>query len=197
MQGSIAFALLALAAFTSLSQISAQVPANRTAPVPTPTPSPSALRTADFVAAGITRPGALVRQVQSGTSPPVSGPGQVTCQFDLLGDGLKRPLDVASLDPASQATGLQNASITCTGAETEAVIIQGGQALQAFTANFSGWRRFRAIDHFLQITLLALLFSAYTWMITSSSIDPAQTLAVLISATQPDLLHDLDIFCFR
>ena len=113
------------------------------APAPAPEPSPfnvtatPAQRNATFVAANITSPDALVSRVIAGPVPNVNNSNQLTCEIHLLGQGLNSPVDVTSLDPSTQATGLANASIACTGSTANATI-QGGQALSAFTSNISG-----------------------------------------------------------
>ena len=132
-------ALLALLAFSCIAHISAQrVPATATAAL-APAPSVGLTNTtnvtAAFVAANITRPDAFVRRVQAGVSAPVRPTGLV-CVFTLAGEGLTGPVDATSLDPATQATGLLDAAITCTGDDT--AIIEGGAALSPFIANFTG-----------------------------------------------------------
>ena len=141
-------ALLVLLAVSCIAHVSAQVAA--TAPVAAPAAAPASSVgltnvtssaaattnvTADFVAANITRPDALIRRVETGVSAPVNPTGFV-CTMRLAGQGLSGPVDASSLDPATQATGLRNASITCTG--NDSVIIEGGSALAEFVDNFTG-----------------------------------------------------------
>ena len=144
MQRAAVVALLAVVAFSCLVNSAHAQAAAEPAPELAPAPAPSynttatpAQRNATFVAANITRPDTLVRRVISGNSPAVNNSNQLTCEIHLVGQGLSTPVDVTSLDPASQATGLANASIQCTGSTANATI-QGGMALQAFTSNFSG-----------------------------------------------------------
>lgn len=148
MQRATSSALLVLLAFGYISHVSAQVAA--TAPIAAPAAAPAssvgltnvtssaaATRnvTAEFRTANITRPDALIQRVQTGVSAPVNPTGLV-CTIRLAGQGLSGPVDAASLDPATQATGLTNASISCTG--DDAAIIEGGSALAEFIDNFSG-----------------------------------------------------------
>ena len=142
-------ALLVLLAFSCIAHVSAQLAAT-TAPtaVPAAAPassvgltnvtSPAAARTnvtAAFLTANITRPDTLVRRVEAGVSAPINPTGLV-CTIRLAGQGLSGPVDTTSLTPATQATGLKNASISCTG--DNSAIIEGGSALAAFVGNFSG-----------------------------------------------------------
>ena len=139
-------ALLALLAFSCIAHVSAQVAA--TAPIAAPVAAPassvgltnvtsSAAKnvTAEFQTANITQPDALVRRIEAGVSAPVNPTGLV-CTIRLAGQGLSGPVDASSLDPATQATGLTNASIVCTG--DDSAIIEGGSALAEFVDNFSG-----------------------------------------------------------
>lgn len=140
-------ALLVLLAFSCTAHVSAQVAAAAPTVAPAAAPAssvgltnvtaPPATKnvTAEFLDANITRPDAFVRRVQAGVSAPVNPTGLV-CVFRLNGQGLSGPVDAASLDPATQATGLSNASISCTGDDT--AIIEGGSALAEFQPNFSG-----------------------------------------------------------
>ena len=89
----------------------------------------------NFTAANITRPNALESRIEAGVSPTIDS-SVLTCTFHLLGQGLTEAVDVLSLDPSSQATGLESASITCTG--PQGATFQGGSALDAFSSNFSG-----------------------------------------------------------
>lgn len=140
-------ALLVLLALTCIADTSAQLmPATRAAAL---APAPSAVLatvpeappavftnvTDAFESANITRPDAFVRRVQAGVSAPDIPTGLV-CVINLAGQGLTGPVDATSLDPATQATGLLDASITCTGDDT--AILEGGSALAPFIANFTG-----------------------------------------------------------
>lgn len=100
-----------------------------------PAPSVATNVTAAFESANITKPDAFVRRVEAGVSAPVNPKGLV-CVITLAGQGLTGPVDAASLDPASQATGLLDAAIACTG--DDSAIIEGGSALSQFIANFTG-----------------------------------------------------------
>ena len=130
-------ALLVLLALSCIAHISAQVaaPVTPAAPAVLTNVTSSANVTDAFQSANITRPDALVRRIQAGVSAPVTPTGLV-CVFRLAGQGLSGPVDAASLDPATQATGLTTAAISCTG--NDAAIIEGGSALAEFVANFSG-----------------------------------------------------------
>lgn len=90
----------------------------------------------NFTAAGITKPNELETRVQAGIVPS-AGSSDLTCTFHLVGEGISSAVDVLSLDPSSQATGLSSASISCTGGSGDASF-QGGSALAQFTSNFSG-----------------------------------------------------------
>ena len=109
----------------------------------------------NFTAAGITKPNELETRVQAGIVPS-AGSSDLTCTFHLVGEGIAAAVDVLSLDPSSQATGLSSASISCTGGSGDASF-QGGSALAQFTSNFSGTYLLSAkhvllqqLDHFLQ-----------------------------------------------
>lgn len=92
--------------------------------------------TRNFTAAGITRPNELESRVIAGNVPSADS-SDLTCTFHLLGEGLQAAVDVTSLDPSSQATGLTSASISCTGG-SGTPSFQGGSALAQFQSNFSG-----------------------------------------------------------
>ena len=127
-----ALALLVVLAFSYTAHISA-------APAPAATvaaaPAPSVVLTNTFQSANISKPDALVRRVEAGVSVPANPTGLV-CVIHLAGQGLMGPVDATSLDPSTQATGLKNASIQCTG--DDSAIIEGGSALAQFVGNFSG-----------------------------------------------------------
>lgn len=89
----------------------------------------------NFTAANITKPNALESRTEAGIVPTI-GSSDLTCTFHLLGQGITEAVDVLSLDPSTQATGLESASISCTG--PGGATFQGGSALAAFTSNFSG-----------------------------------------------------------
>lgn len=149
MQRVTSLAFLVLLTFSCISHVSAQLArttASTAAPAAAPASSvgltnvtsPAAARrnvTAEFLTANITRPDALVRRVEAGVPAPVNPTGLV-CTIRLAGQGLSGPVDTTSLTPATQATGLKNASIICTG--DDSAIIEGGSALDAFVGNFSG-----------------------------------------------------------
>lgn len=132
------FALCAVVAFACIAHASAQTAANITSTNAnvTATAAPAEAEPA-FLAANITSPDALVQRIETGYLPADNVTGQLTCQFTLVGAGLSTPVDVTSLDPSTQATGLTSAVITCTGSTANATI-QGGPALASFTSNFTG-----------------------------------------------------------
>lgn len=130
-------ALLALLAFSCIAHTSAQLlPATAAAALaPAPSVADTTNVTEAFESANITRPDAFVSRIEAGVSAPVNPTGLV-CVITLAGQGLTGPVNAASLDPASQATGLLDAAITCTG--DDSAIIEGGSALSQFIANFTG-----------------------------------------------------------
>ena len=151
------FALLATVALACVAHAAAQAAATTASPpAEVEAPAPSAQRSAAFLAANVTSPDALVSRVENGTLPAVNATGQLTCHFTLVGAGLSTPVDVTSLDPATQATALESAVISCTGSASNATI-QGGPALADFTGNFSGSHNSILIgcasDHSLQTQL--------------------------------------------
>lgn len=129
-----ALAVLALVAALQLSA-EAATPTLAT-PALSNTTSLATYLTHNFTAANITKPNELESRVLAGIVPSVDS-SELTCTFHLLGEGIAQAVDVTSLDPSSQATGLTSASISCTGGSGSATF-QGGSALAAFTSNFSG-----------------------------------------------------------
>lgn len=128
------------AALAVLALVAALCPAHAAPTLATPalsntTTLASYLRR-NFTAAGITRPNELERRVQAGIVPTADS-SDLTCTFHLIGQGLQAAVDVTSLDPSSQATGLTSASISCTGGSGNPSF-QGGAALASFQSNFSG-----------------------------------------------------------
>lgn len=138
MRRGIAMALLAVVGLSCLAHCSAQATTNTTSTNATASePTPETAAIANFTAANITGPDTLVSRIEAGNVPAVNTSGQLTCQFNLVGAGVSTPVDVLSLDPSTQATGVTSAVIACTGSATNATI-QGGPALASFTSNFSG-----------------------------------------------------------
>ena len=106
----------------------------------------------NFTAANITKPNALESRVEAGVVPAVDSSTELSCTVHLVGQGITTAVDVTSVDPSTQATGLDSASVSCTG--PTGATFQGGSALADFTSNFTGtrtcWQRsFGA--HYLQV----------------------------------------------